>query len=109
MVGRVDDPNDGDEISQFNDTINDNQIQAFKNSWMKRFSNDELSNVWLCVDGSNDNCEADIDKAEHGNAKSHKNIDLISFLYVVTETGVPVTSQIYRGSRVDSQAIKEMP
>ena len=93
---------------QFNGTINDNQLQAFKNAWMKRFTNEELSNVWLCIDGSNDNCEADIDESEHGKAKSHKNIDIISFLYAVTETGVPVTSQIYRGSRVDSQAIKEM-
>ena len=93
---------------QFNETINDNQLQAFKNAWLKRFSKEELSNVWLCVDGSNDNCEADIDEAEQGKAKSHKNIDIISFLYAVTETGVPVTSQIYRGSRVDSQALKEM-
>ena len=88
---------------QFNETINDNQLQAFKNAWLKRFSKEELSNVWLCVDGSNDNCEADIDEAEQGKAKSHKNIDIISFLYAVTETGVPVTSQIYRG-----QALKEM-
>lgn len=93
---------------QFNDTINDNQLQAFKNAWMKRFTNEELSNVWLCIDGSNDNCETDIDEAEHGKAKSHKNIDIISFLYAVTESGIPVTSQIYRGSRIDSQAVKEM-
>lgn len=93
---------------QFNETINDNQLQAFKNAWMKRFTNEELSNTWLCIDGSNDNCEAGIDEAEHGKAKSHKNIDIISFLYAVTGTGVPVTSQVYRGSRVDSQAIKEM-
>ena len=93
---------------QFNETINDNQIQAFKNAWLKRFGDEELSNVWLCVDGSNDNCEVNIDEAEHGKAKSHKNIDIISFWYAVTETGIPVTSQIYRGSRVDSQGIKEM-
>ena len=93
---------------QFNENINDNQIQAFKNAWLKRFNDTDLSNVWLCIDGSNDNCEANIDEAEHGKAKSHKNIDIISFLYAVTETGIPVTSQIYRGSRVDSQGIREM-
>ena len=93
---------------QFNDVINDNQIQAFKNAWLKRFSSEELANVWLCIDGSNDNCEADIDEAEHGKAKSHKNVDIISFLYAVTETGTPIFSQIYRGSRVDCQGIKEM-
>jgi hypothetical protein len=93
---------------QFNKTITDNQLQAFKYAWMKHFTTEELSNVWLCIDGSNDNCEVDIDEAEPGKAKSHKNIDVISFLYAVTEDGTPVTSQIYRGSRVDSQALKEM-
>ena len=93
---------------QFNDVISDNQVQAFKSAWLKRFSSEELANIWLCIDGSNDNCEADIDEAEHGKAKSHKNIDIISFLYAVTETGVPIFSQIYRGSRVDCQGIKEM-
>lgn len=93
---------------QISNTINDCQLQAFKNAWMKHFTDEELSNVWLCIDGSNDNCEANIDEAEHGKAKSHKNIDIISFVYAVTGTGTPVTSQIYRGSRVDSQAIKEM-
>ena len=93
---------------QFNETISDNQLQAFKYAWMKQFTAEELSNVWLCIDGSNDNCEVDIDEAEPGKAKSHKNIDIISFLYAVTADGTPVTSQIYRGSRVDSPALKEM-
>lgn len=93
---------------QFDKTITDNQIQAFKHTWLKRFDKEELSKVWLCIDGSNNDCTADIDEAEKGKAKSHKNIDVISFLYAVTDTGVPVISQIYRGSRVDCQALKEM-
>ena len=93
---------------QFENVINDNQLYAFKNAWLKRFKKEDLSNVWICIDGSNDNCEAEIDEAEKGKAKSRKNIDIISFLYAVTDTGVPVISQVYRGSRVDSQALKEM-
>ena len=93
---------------QFDEVITDNQLQAFKSAWLKRFSKKELSNVWICIDGSNDNCEAEIDEAEKGKAKSHKNIDIISFLYAVTEDGTPIISQMYRGSRVDSQAVKEM-
>ena len=93
---------------QFDKTITDNQIQAFKHAWLKRFDKEDLSKVWLCIDGSNNDCTADIDEAEKGKAKSHKNIDVISFLYAVTDTGVPVISQIYRGSRVDCQALKEM-
>ena len=94
---------------QFDTVIEDNQILAFKYEWLKRFSAEELSSgVWLCIDGSNNDCTADIDEAEKGKAKSHKNIDIVSFLYAVTDTGMPVISQLYRGSRVDSQALKEM-
>lgn len=93
---------------QFDNVITDNQIYAFKNAWLGRFSKEDLSDVWICIDGSNDDCTVNIDEAEKGKAKSHKNIDIISFLYAVTDTGIPVISQIYRGSRVDCQALKEM-
>ena len=93
---------------QFDNVITENQIQAFKISWLNRFSEKDMANVWICIDGSNDDCTADIDEAEKGKAKSHKNTNIISFLYAVTETGTPIISQIYRGSRVDNQALKEM-
>ena len=93
---------------QFDTVITDNQLQAFKNAWLKRFSQEDISGAWLCIDGSNDNCGARIDEAEKGNAKSRKNTNIISFLYAVTDTGAPIISQVYRGSRVDCQAIKEM-
>lgn len=85
--------------------ITDNHVQAFKNAWLQRFSSEDLKNVWICVDGSNNDCRTDIDEAEKGNAKSHKNVDIISFMYAVTEDGTPVYSQVYRGSRVDSKAV----
>lgn len=88
--------------------ITDDQVQAFKNAWVTRFRKEELKSVWICVDGSNNDCTADIPEAEKGKAKSHKNIDIISFLYAVTEDGTPVTSQVYRGSRVDSKALVYM-
>lgn len=81
--------------------IMDNHVQAFKNAGLQRFSTDELKNVWICVDGSNNDCNADADEAEKGNAKSHKNTDIISFMY----DGTPVYSQVYHGGRADSEAI----
>ena len=88
--------------------ITDDHVQAFKNAWLKRFSADILKNVWVCVDGSNNDCRANIVEAEKGNAKSHKNIDIISFMYAVTEDGTPVYSQVYRGGREDSKAVVSM-
>lgn len=88
--------------------ITDDQVQAFKNAWVSRFDKEKLKSVWICVDGSNNDCTADTPEAEKGKAKSHKNINIISFLYAVTEDGTPVTGQVYRGSRVDSKALVYM-
>lgn len=88
--------------------ITDDHVQAFKNAWLQRFDSGKLKDVWVCVDGSNNDCRTDIDEAEKGNAKSHRNVDIISFMYAVTEDGTPVYSQVYRGGRVDSKAVISM-
>ena len=87
---------------QFNEEITEDQIQAFKWAWLTRFNEETLKGVWICVDGTNDDCDTE------GKAKSHTSSDIVSFLWAVTENGVPLFSMVYRGSRVDCKAIKEM-
>ena len=86
-------------------SITDDQVTAFKDAWLARFKPEDLKDVWVCIDGSNNDCRADIPEAEKGKSKSHINVDIIGFLYAVTQDGTPVTSQVYRGSRVDSKAL----
>ncbi|MBR1635507.1 MAG: hypothetical protein IJ682_10660 [Lachnospiraceae bacterium] len=65
--------------------------------------------MWLCIDGSNDDCRSTgVDIAEKGHAKSHKNVNIVSFTYAITNDGLPVTFEIYRGGLVDAKAMKKI-
>ena len=93
---------------RFSNVITDNQIQAFKIQWLRRCKASGIEEVWICIDGSNNDCNAQIDEAEKGKAKSHKNINIIGFMYAVDQHGKPILSSIYRGGRVDCKELSEM-
>ena len=93
---------------KFSRGMTDNQIQAFKIQWLKRCGETGISDAWICIDGSNNDCNAQIEEAEEGNAKSHKNTSIISFMYAVDQNGKPILSKLYRGGRVDSKELSEM-
>ena len=82
----------------------------FKNAWALSCKDRGIESVYLCIDGSNNNCSAEhVEKAEKGAAKSHENIDIVSYMYAVSEAdGTPITYVEYRGGEVDSKAIKEI-
>ena len=93
----------------FKTKISESSIIAFKKSWAHKCKESGAEKVWLCIDGSNDDCEsAGVEIAEKGHAKSHKNINIVSFTYAVTESGLPVTFDVYRGGLVDSKAMKSI-
>lgn len=93
---------------RFSSVITDNQILAFKIQWLKICKENEIEEVWICIDGSNNDCNAQIDEAEKGKAKSHKNTNIIGFMYAVDQNGRPILSKIYRGGRVDCKELSEM-
>lgn len=86
------------------------QELLFKKKWALYCKEKEgVSEVWLCIDGSNDDCQSTgVDIAEKGHAKSGKNIDIVSFTYAVTTKGLPVTWDTYRGGLVDARAMKKV-
>ncbi|MBR2256640.1 MAG: transposase [Blautia sp.] len=93
----------------FNNDIAYDQILLFKKKWALQCKEDGVDTVWLCVDGSNDDCESKgVVFAEKGHAKSLRNRKIVSFTYAVTETGKPVTFEIYRGGLVDAKAMKRI-
>ena len=57
--------------------ITDDHIRAFKDTWTKRFAGETLSGIWVCTDGSNNDCNANVPEAEKGKAKTHKNTILL--------------------------------
>lgn len=93
----------------FNEKITDAEMLSFKKDWASRCKKEGVSEVWLCIDGSNDDCRSKgVDLAEKGHAKSHKNVNIVSFTYAITNDGMPVTFEIYRGGLVDAKAMRKI-
>lgn len=91
----------------FANRMSEEQELQFKKSWAETCQKDGAEDVWLCIDGSNDDCQSiGVDLAEKGMAKSHHNTDIISFTYAVTTDGKPVAFEVYRGGLVDFKAMK---
>ena len=83
--------------------------QSMKKKWALQCKEDGADIVWVCIDGSNDDCQSEgVELAEKGHAKSGKNIDIVSFSYAVTPEGKPVTYEVYRGGLVDAKAMKSI-
>ena len=84
-------------------------IDSFKTAWVKQCHQDGVDDVWLCIDGSNDDCESKgVELAEKGHPKSGKNVNIVSFTYAVAPNGRPITFDVYRGGLVDSRELKKM-
>lgn len=82
--------------------------EAFREAWMKRCAAEGIQDVYICVDGSNNDCDAQgVEIAEKGHAKSHENTNIVSFMYAVDPTSrTPVYCAEYRGGMVDSKAVR---
>lgn len=94
----------------FERRLTESQQEDFKDQWAAACKERGITKVWLCIDGSNSDCVSKgVEFAEKGKAKSHKNIDVCSYMYAVeAETGMPITYRLYRGGRVDSKAFLEI-
>lgn len=92
----------------FNNKFSREAVLNLKKLWAQHCVKDlGVREVWLCIDGSNDDCQSKgVELAEKGHAKSHLNTDIVSFSYAVTEAGLPVTFDIYRGGMVDGKAMQ---
>ena len=79
---------------------------AFRAKWLAQCASEGVKKVWICVDGSNNDCRVqDSGLAELGKAKSLKNVTIFSFIWAVeAETGRPVTWTVNSGNTHDSKA-----
>lgn len=89
--------------------ITEGHAIAFRREWAKECIAQGDTDVWLCIDGSNNDCECTgVEFVERGFAKSHRNVTLVGYSFAVTEKGKPVTYEAYRGGMVDQQALKSL-
>ncbi len=95
---------------RFEKHLTQSQQEDFKDKWVRACTRRGITNVWLCIDGSNNDCLAkEVEYAEKGKAKSHKNCNICSYMYAVDAiSGTPITERLYRGGRVDSKEFIEM-
>jgi hypothetical protein len=96
--------------SFFNNEISEERTSVFRKIWAGKCRERNLSEAWIAIDGTNNDCEAQkAGIAEPGKAKSGKNVGIVSYMYAVdSRNGDPITFSIYRGGRVDCKAVIEM-
>lgn len=94
----------------FNNELSEGRTSVFRKLWAGTCKERGISEAWIAIDGSNNDCEAQkAEIAETGKAKSRKNVSIVSYMYAVdSRNGDPITFSIYRGGRVDSKAVIEM-
>lgn len=82
----------------------------FRLMWLKECQKKGITKVWLSIDGSNNDCSISGSMiAEKGKAKSHRNADIVSYIWAVdASSGRPVTYQINNGGMVDSKAFQKV-
>lgn len=94
----------------FKNKLSDEQGRLFRENWILHCKETGITKVWICIDGSNNDCDAvNMYEAESGHDKSGNGGPIISYMWAVSSIdGTPITYLAYRGSRVDSVALKEM-
>ena len=86
------------------------RIHAFKAAWLKRCTAQGKTSVWLCIDGSNNDCAVRGSAlAGLGHAKSHRQTEIVSYMWAVdAHSGRPVTWFVNNGALHDSKAVDEV-
>lgn len=94
----------------FKHKMTDDQGKLFRDNWTAHCKAQGITEAWICIDGSNDDCDAvNMFEAEPGYDKSGNKGPIVSYMWAVSsKDGTPITYLPYRGSRVDAVALKEM-
>ena len=92
----------------FEHEISEDLNNVFRKNWITQcIEVFHITEVWLCIDGSNNDYDAENqEEAEPGKNKSHTNKRVNGYMYVVSaKDGMPITYDSYRGNRVDCSEI----
>ena len=94
----------------FKNRLSEYDINLFNDSWVRTCVEDGIRSVWLSVDGSNSDCEAEeVGESESGKAKSGSKDGIVSYMTAVcAKTGRVVAYRLYRGGRIDSQELLDL-
>ncbi len=96
------------KVSRFLNSITDDQIAGFLNSWNE--ARDHREKIYISYDSTNKNCQAgDIRMVEYGHAKDHKGLPIFNYSIAYdTKNKVPLFYEEYPGSIVDVSQLQFM-
>lgn len=94
----------------FRNQMTENANYQFKIRWAQECAQRGVSKVWLSIDGTNNDCMVmKSNLCEQGNAKSHTNSNIISYIWAVNaEDGCPITYFVNNGGMTDCKAFQKM-
>ncbi len=103
-------PSDAMLSNVFTYKLSEEMHMQFRELWIKRCVQRGYKKIWLCIDGSNNDCQMeDSNYAENGENKSHSGKTIVGYIYAVAaETGEPVCYFVNPGGKVDSQAFQKI-
>lgn len=92
----------------FSQNLRIDAIHQLKIDWLKQCAANGCTNVWICIDGSNNDCNAKAGEInEFGLSKSHNDVPIVSYIWAVdADTGRPITWFVNPGSMIDSKAFR---
>jgi len=85
--------------------LQESSVEEFKVEWVKECVKRGITEVWLCMDGQDNDCASrNVIFAEKGHAKSGTKGNICSCLYAVgAEDGTPITYNLYREGRLTAR------
>ena len=103
-------PSDSTLSNIFTYRLTEEMHMQFREQWIRRCVDKGCRRIWLCIDGSNNDCQMeDSDYSEYGENKSHSGKTIVGYIYAVAaETGEPVCYFVNPGGKVDAQAFQKI-
>ena len=83
-------PSDSMLSNMFTYILTEEMHMQFREHWIRRCVERGISEIWLCIDGSNNDCQmTDSDYSEHGENKSHSGKTIVGYIYAVAANTIP--------------------
>lgn len=103
-------PGDATLSNIFTYDLTEEMHTEFRDRWIKRCVENGLKKVWICIDGSNNDCQIqESDYAEYGENKSHSGKPIVAYMYAVAAgSGEPVSYFVNPGGKVDCLAFQKI-
>ena len=92
----------------FSNGITEDDIENFKDAWMGVWA-DKVSEVWVAIDGTNNDNDSRSDLAESGKSKSNNDGPIVPYILALdASTGMPFTWEVGYGSMPDPKLLRRM-